>query len=71
MVEKNYKLNLFDHWGVRVEKAPALEQSMDAPEEELNEEAISMPTNLIQTIKRLLIQLNKKLSSLIIIRLWT
>lgn len=67
MVEKNYKLHLFDQWGDKVGKAPASERSTDAPEEELNEEAIFSLTIPIQTIKRILIKLNKKLSSLIMI----
>ena len=70
MVVKNYKLHLFDQQGDKG-KAPTSEQSTNAPEEVLHEEAIFLSTNLIQTIRRLLIKLNKKLASLIMIQPWT
>ena len=68
MVVKNYKIHLFDQQGDKTKKTPTSEQSTYALEEELNEEALFFSINLIQTIKKLLIKLNKKLSSLIMIQ---
>lgn len=55
LLEKNYRLHIFDQQGDKVGKEPTSERSTTAPEEEINKEELFLSTNPIQTIKRILI----------------